>query len=67
MSLTMQYSFPDHGAIPSEGDWLNLARPVIEQRMARYQAGEIHFNLMAIVQDKLVRYKEQMLATVKEF
>ena len=63
----MQCSLPDHGAIPSEGDWLNLARPVIEQRMARYQAGEIHFNLMAIVQDKLVRYKEQMLATVKEF
>ena len=61
------FSLPDHGAIPSEGDWLNLARPVIEQRMARYQAGEIHFNLMAIVQDKLVRYKEQMLATVKEF
>jgi len=56
----------DHGAIPSEGDWLNLARPVIEQRMARYQAGEIHFNLMAIVQDKLVRYKEQMLATLDD-
>ena len=32
--------------------------------MARYQAGEIHFNLMAIVQDKLVRYKEQMQASV---
>jgi len=50
----------DHGAIPSDGDWLDLARPVIEQRMARYQAGEIHFNLMAVVQDKLERYKEQM-------
>ena len=35
--------------------------------MARYQAGEIHFNLMAIVQDKLVRYKEQMLASVITF
>ena len=35
--------------------------------MARYQAGEIHFNLMAIVQDKLVRYKEQMLASVNTF
>jgi len=53
----------DHGAIPSDGDWLDLAKPVIEQRMARYQAGEIHFNLMAIVQDKLVRYKEQMQAS----
>ena len=58
----VSYSMPhsDHGAIPSDGDWLNLARPVIEQRMARYQAGEIHFNLMAVVQDKLERYKEQM-------
>ena len=53
-------SSSDHGAIPSDGDWLDLARPVIEQRMARYQAGEIHFNLMAVVQDKLERYKEQM-------
>jgi len=50
----------DHGAIPSDGDWLDLARPVIEQRMARYQAGEIHFNLMAIVQDKIDKCKEAM-------
>ena len=28
--------------------------------MARYQAGEIHFNLMAIVQDKIDKCKEAM-------
>jgi ubiquitin carboxyl-terminal hydrolase L5 len=50
----------DHGAFPEGGDWLALARPIIEQRMAKYQAGEIHFNLMAIVQDKLERYRTQI-------
>ena len=46
----------DHGAVGD--DWLDLARPIIEQRMAKYQAGEIHFNLMALVRDKLERFQE---------
>lgn len=50
----------DHGVIPEGGEWLDVARPVIEQRMAKYQAGEIHFNLMALVQDKLMKYQKQL-------
>lgn len=35
-------------------------RPIIEARISKYQAGEIHFNLMAVIQDKLDNYKKQM-------
>ncbi|CAK8686167.1 ubiquitin carboxyl-terminal hydrolase isozyme L5-like [Clavelina lepadiformis] len=41
----------DHGAISSD-DWLDIVRPVILKRMKKYAAGEIHFNLMAIVGDQ---------------
>lgn len=50
----------DHGALPDSGDWLDLARPIIEARMAKYQAGEVHFNLMALVQDKIMRYTKEL-------
>lgn len=50
----------DHGKIPDGADWLDHVRPVIEQRMAKYQTGEIHFNLMAVIQDKLLGYKRQI-------
>jgi len=49
----------DHGAIGDGQDWLDLARPIIEQRMARYQAGEIHFNLMALTEDRLQRVRRR--------
>jgi len=52
----------DHGRIPEGADWLDHVRPVIEQRMAKYQTGEIHFNLMAVIQDKLLGYKRQIEA-----
>lgn len=50
----------DHGVIEDGADWLDVVKPIIEQRMAKYQAGEIHFNLMAIVQDKLMAFKRQI-------
>lgn len=50
----------DHGQIPNAADWLEFAGPIIEQRMAKYQAGEIHFNLMGIIQDKLAAYNKQL-------
>jgi len=55
----------DHGGIPEGADWLDHVRPVIEQRMAKYQTGEIHFNLMAVIQDKLLGYKRQIEALSK--
>lgn len=50
----------DHGPIPDNSDWIDTVRPIIEQRMAKYQAGEIHFNLMAIVPDKLLALRKQL-------
>ena len=40
---------------PAGDDWTDNVRPIIETRMQKYQQGEIHFNLMAIIQDKTVR------------
>lgn len=50
----------DHGAIPEGSDWISTVKPIIEARIAKYQAGEIHFNLMAVIQDKLSNYKKQL-------
>jgi ubiquitin carboxyl-terminal hydrolase L5 len=47
----------DHGAIPEDSDWIKTVKPIIEARISKYQAGEIHFNLMAIIQDKLANYR----------
>jgi len=50
----------DHG--PAGEDWTENVRPIIEARMQKYQQGEIHFNLMAIIQDRIVRYNNQLKA-----
>jgi len=36
----------DHGKVPEGTDWLDVIIPVLMERMAKYQAGEIQFNLM---------------------
>jgi len=48
----------DHG--PCGNDWTDAVRPVIEARMQKYKEGEIHFNLMAMIQDRTVRYNNQL-------
>ena len=35
-------------------------RPVIQKRMNRYAAGEIHFNLMAIVADQKLAFENKI-------
>lgn len=50
----------DLGAIPTSGHWMELARPVIEKRIKKYQDGEIHFNLMALVTDRKLTYQKQL-------
>jgi len=42
----------DHGAIPDGKDWTTVVRSVLQERINRYNEGEIHFNLMAIVSDR---------------
>ena len=45
---------------PAGEDWTDNVRPIIEARMQKYQQGEIHFNLMALIQDRTVRYNNQL-------
>ncbi|KAJ8039106.1 Ubiquitin carboxyl-terminal hydrolase isozyme L5 [Holothuria leucospilota] len=35
-----------------QSDWLKTVKPAIEQRIHKYSAGEIHFNLMAVISDR---------------
>merc|ERR1719283_567464 len=45
---------------PAGEDWTDNVRPIIEARMMKYTQGEIHFNLMAVIQDKTIRYNNQL-------
>jgi len=48
----------DLGSISPETDWLDLARPIIEERILRYSNDEIHFNLMAIISERKMTYEK---------
>jgi len=48
----------DHGAIT--GDWMDTVRPIIEARMQKYTQGEIHFNLMGVIQDRKIKYNQKL-------
>lgn len=50
----------DLGSIPEGKDWLDMVKPVLEKRMQKYSAGEIHFNLMAIVSDRKLCYEKRL-------
>lgn len=50
----------DLGPIGPNEDWVAVARPHIEKRMQKYAAGEIHFNLMAVVSDRKMVYNRQI-------
>ena len=49
----------DHGKV-DDSDWLNSARPVIQERMQKYSTGEIHFNLLAVCEDKIQKLKLEL-------
>lgn len=50
----------DLGPIDNKNDWVESAWPHIEKRMQKYAAGEIHFNLMAVVSDRKMIYEKQI-------
>jgi len=41
-------------------DWLDVARPAVEQRIQRYSGSEIRFNLMAIISDMKMKYQKML-------
>uniref|UniRef100_A0A1B6DYN8 Ubiquitin carboxyl-terminal hydrolase n=1 Tax=Clastoptera arizonana TaxID=38151 RepID=A0A1B6DYN8_9HEMI len=50
----------DLGPIPPEMDWIDVVKPIIEKRINKYKEGEIHFNLMAIVSDRKMKYENML-------
>lgn len=49
----------NHGPAPGDS-WLEKVGPIIQERMARYEGGEIRFNLMAVVDDRIKVYQEKV-------
>ncbi|EFO15265.1 ubiquitin carboxy terminal hydrolase UCH-L5 [Loa loa] len=50
----------DLGAIREGEDWLDAVRPIINARIRKYSAGEIHFNLMAVISDRKMKYQKRL-------
>ncbi|KAG0231221.1 ubiquitin carboxyl-terminal hydrolase [Actinomortierella wolfii] len=51
----------NHGPVPEgEDGWLDKVGPIIQQRMSSYTGGEIRFNLMAVVDDRIKVYQEKL-------
>ncbi|KAJ8672776.1 hypothetical protein QAD02_004036 [Eretmocerus hayati] len=53
----------DLGPCEAGDQWVQAAKPIIEKRIKKYNEGEIHFNLMAIVSDRKVLYERQKSLT----
>lgn len=55
------------GAIPTEpgADWLAVAQPELQSRMAQYAASEIAFNIMGVVHDPLLPAIGELAANIK--
>uniref|UniRef100_A0A8D8QTI6 Ubiquitin carboxyl-terminal hydrolase n=2 Tax=Cacopsylla melanoneura TaxID=428564 RepID=A0A8D8QTI6_9HEMI len=52
----------DLGAIPPGKDWLDVAQPLITQRINKYSKEEIRFNLLAVTCDKKMKYEKELAA-----
>ncbi|MCP9256977.1 Ubiquitin carboxyl-terminal hydrolase isozyme L5 [Dirofilaria immitis] len=50
----------DLGAVREGEDWLDAVRPIINARIRKYSAGEIHFNLMAVISDRKMKYQKRL-------
>ncbi|BES98701.1 ubiquitin carboxyl-terminal hydrolase isozyme [Nesidiocoris tenuis] len=50
----------DLGPIPPNTEWTEAIRPVIQKRINKYQEGEIHFNLLAIISDLKIKYEKRL-------
>uniref|UniRef100_A0A915BYL9 Ubiquitin carboxyl-terminal hydrolase n=2 Tax=Parascaris univalens TaxID=6257 RepID=A0A915BYL9_PARUN len=50
----------DVGVVKEGQDWLDVVRPIIDKRIQKYSEGEIHFNLMAVISDRKMKYQKQL-------
>ncbi|KAJ9620873.1 hypothetical protein H2203_007459 [Taxawa tesnikishii (nom. ined.)] len=57
-------SFPQNLGSLSNGDWLSIAKPALEARMAMYSEGQIEFSLMAVVSDPLIEARREFAENV---
>jgi ubiquitin carboxyl-terminal hydrolase L5 len=58
-------SYPqDMGAFES-GEWMSIAQPALQTRMALYEGADIEFNLMAVVHDPVVKDWEALVESVR--
>ncbi|KAJ3628733.1 hypothetical protein MTP99_013177 [Tenebrio molitor] len=58
--LLVTYQLMVDCPVAPDSDWVDVVRPIIEKRIQRYNEGEIHFNLMAIVSDRKMLYQRQL-------
>ncbi|XP_024084688.1 ubiquitin carboxyl-terminal hydrolase isozyme L5 [Cimex lectularius] len=56
----------DLGALPADTDWVDVVRPIIQKRINKYNEGEIHFNLMAVISDKKLQYEKRLQQLQKQ-
>ncbi|XP_065348309.1 ubiquitin carboxyl-terminal hydrolase isozyme L5 [Cloeon dipterum] len=56
----------DLGDIPPDTNWVDFAKPIIGKRIDKYTAGEIHFNLMGVISDRVTAYQKQIEKIQKE-
>ncbi|MFH4983251.1 hypothetical protein AB6A40_009960 [Gnathostoma spinigerum] len=50
----------DLGVVKEGEDWLDVVRPIISKRIQKYSEGEIHFNLMAVISDRKMKYEKRL-------
>lgn len=50
----------DLGKVEEGADWTDVVRPVIQRRMQKYSADEVHFNLLAVVTDHVMALQKRL-------
>ncbi|OAV97270.1 hypothetical protein PTTG_26102 [Puccinia triticina 1-1 BBBD Race 1] len=49
-----------HGPVAADASWTALAREVIQARIHTYSSSEVHFNLMAVCEDRLAVLEQRL-------
>jgi len=49
------------------GNWMDLARPIIEERMQRYEGDQIQFSLLSLGKSPLLTAQDQLAINIRAF